>query len=111
MPKIISFLFIYIGISISVIANETRAVWLTTIGGIDWPHSYSSIEQKAELTHILDDLAAAGINTILLQTRIRALLSSFPAWSPSTAVLQVIPAGLPAMMPYSLPLTSVTNVA
>ncbi len=72
MPKIILFLFIYIGISLSAIANETRAVWLTTIGGIDWPHSYSSIEQKAELTHILDDLAAAGINTILLQTRIRA---------------------------------------
>ena len=25
---------------------EIRAVWLTTIGGIDWPHSYHSSSQK-----------------------------------------------------------------
>lgn len=36
---------------------EVRAVWLTTIGGIDWPHSYArsaqSIErQKQELRQI-----------------------------------------------------------
>ncbi|MBQ9637512.1 MAG: family 10 glycosylhydrolase [Prevotella sp.] len=57
---------------------EVRAVWLTTIGGLDWPHSYangsaSSIEkQKGELTAILDQLQQAGINTVLLQTRVRA---------------------------------------
>ena len=38
--------------------HEVRAVWLTTIGGIDWPHSYAqtstSIEkQKNELRRIL----------------------------------------------------------
>ena len=57
--------------------HEVRAVWLTTIGGIDWPHSYAqsarSIErQKQELRDILDKLQRAGINTVLLQTRIRA---------------------------------------
>ena len=30
--------------------REVRAVWLTTIGGLDWPHNYSqhklSIEQE-----------------------------------------------------------------
>ena len=51
--------------------HEVRAVWLTTIGGIDWPHSYAqsarSIEkQKDELRRILDQLQSAGINTILL---------------------------------------------
>lgn len=56
--------------------HEVRAVWLTTIGGIDWPHSYAqgkaSIEkQKRELCNILDQLQTANINTILLQTRIR----------------------------------------
>lgn len=56
--------------------HEVRAVWLTTIGGIDWPHSYaqsnrSIAKQKAELTAILDRLQATGINTVLLQTRIR----------------------------------------
>lgn len=57
--------------------QETRAIWLTTIGGLDWPHSYAqsqtSIErQKAELRTILDKLHRANINTILLQTRVRA---------------------------------------
>ena len=53
-------------------------MWLTTIGGLDWPHTYangsrSAIDcQKKELTDILDKLQTAGINTILLQTRIRA---------------------------------------
>lgn len=56
--------------------HEVRALWLTTIGGIDWPHSYAqsvwSIEkQKDELRSILDRLEKAGINTVLLQTRIR----------------------------------------
>ena len=57
--------------------HEVRAVWLTTIGGLDWPHSYAQSErsvekQKQELRDILDRLQKAGINTVLLQTRIRA---------------------------------------
>lgn len=52
--------------------HEVRAVWLTTIGGIDWPHSYSTTTQKAELISILDQLQQAGINTVLIQTRVRA---------------------------------------
>ena len=50
---------------------EIRAVWLTTIGGIDWPHSYQPEAQKAELRDILDKLKRAGVNTVLLQTRVR----------------------------------------
>lgn len=68
--------------------HEVRAVWLTTIGGLDWPHSYAasgrSIEkQKQELRQILDRLQAIGINTVLLQTRIRATTiypSAFEPW-------------------------------
>ena len=52
--------------------HEVRAVWLTTIGGIDWPHSYSAWQQKQELTAILDKLKQANINTVLFQARIRA---------------------------------------
>ena len=52
--------------------HEVRAVWLTTIGGIDWPHSYSTTTQKAELISILDQLQQAGINTVLIQARVRA---------------------------------------
>ena len=67
---------------------EVRAVWLTTIGGIDWPHSYAqsshSIEkQKTELIGILDRLQQAHINTVLLQTRIRGTMiypSRYEPW-------------------------------
>ncbi len=56
---------------------EVRAVWLTTIGGIDWPSTYAhngmGIDmQKQQLCKILDGLKQAGINTVLLQTRVRA---------------------------------------
>ena len=85
---------------------EVRAVWLTTIGGIDWLHSYAQSErsaekQKEELRTILDRLQKANINTVLLQTRIRATtiypsqyepwdgcLSGFPGKSPGYDALQ-----------------------
>lgn len=85
---------------------EVRAVWLTTIGGIDWHHSYAQSErsaekQKEELRAILDRLQKANINTVLLQTRIRATtiypsqyepwdgcLSGFPGKSPGYDALQ-----------------------
>ncbi len=57
--------------------HEVRAVWLTTIGGIDWPHNYahdgvSIRQQKRELCDILDRLKRINVNTVLLQTRVRA---------------------------------------
>lgn len=56
---------------------EVRAVWLTTIGGIDWPSTFAhdgmGIEaQKQQLCQMLDRLKKAGVNTVLLQTRVRA---------------------------------------
>ena len=59
--------------------HEARAVWITTIGGLDWPHNYArdaySIEkQKQELRDILDKLKAANVNMVMLQTRVRGTL-------------------------------------
>lgn len=56
--------------------HEVRAVWIATIGGIDWPRTKatdarSTEKQKQELINILDKLKEANINTVLLQTRIR----------------------------------------
>lgn len=56
---------------------ETRAVWLTTLFGLDWPHHKatdhaSMLSQQDELSSTLDRLKAAGINTVMLQTRVRA---------------------------------------
>lgn len=68
--------------------HEVRAVWITTIGGIDWPHSYSQSahsaeKQRQELRAILDRLQQTKINTVLLQTRIRGTLifpSEYEPW-------------------------------
>lgn len=55
---------------------ETRAVWLTTLNGLDWPRTKavsaeSRRAQQAELCRQLDSLKAANFNTILLQVRSR----------------------------------------
>ena len=74
--KTIIHIFILLALALSAEAqnrkHEVRAVWLTTIGGIDWPHSYSTAAQKSEMTATLDQLQRAGINTVLIQTRVRA---------------------------------------
>ena len=56
--------------------REVRAVWVTTLSGLDWPktkatNEKSREEQKAELRQILDRLQQCNINTIFLQTRVR----------------------------------------
>ena len=62
---------LYTGALAQLPKHEVRAVWLTTIGGIDWPTSHHAATQKKELQQILDQLKSAGINTVLLQTRVR----------------------------------------
>ena len=56
--------------------HEVRGVWITTLGGLDWPKTKATSparreQQKQELCQILDQLKAANINTVLFQTRIR----------------------------------------
>ena len=56
--------------------HELRAVWLTTLNGLDWPDTraagvQAAERQKRELTTILDRLKAANFNAVVLQTRIR----------------------------------------
>lgn len=56
---------------------ELRAVWLTTLKNLDWPkrtvRTADDVErQKQELRETLDKLRRANVNTVLLQTRVRA---------------------------------------
>lgn len=56
--------------------HEVRAVWLTTLNGLDWPKAKATNKterqrQQKELCQILDQLQACRINTVVLQTRIR----------------------------------------
>ncbi len=63
--------------SLTIVVNaqpksEVRAVWLTTNGGMDWPKGiYTEAEQKTALVDILDKLATAHFNTIVLQVQVK----------------------------------------
>jgi uncharacterized lipoprotein YddW (UPF0748 family) len=68
--------------------REVRAVWLTTLSGLDWPShpartAAEQQRQQDELCRILDRLQTVGINTVLFQTRLRgttAYPSSYEPW-------------------------------
>ena len=71
----------------SNIDYEVRAVWLTTLMGLDWPsHAATTTqqteEQKQELCRMFDKLKAAGINTVLFQSRIRSTTAYKSAYEP-----------------------------
>ncbi len=56
--------------------REVRAVWLTTLGNLDWPRSRGcgtavAERQKRELRDILDQYVRAGINTVMFQAVVR----------------------------------------
>lgn len=56
--------------------HEVRAAWLTTVYGLDWPHTKATNDvaikkQQEELIDILDKLHAANFNTVLFQARTR----------------------------------------
>lgn len=74
--------FLYILIALFALSckaqpkHELRAAWLTTVGGLDWPHNYAQStksirRQQEELCRTLDLLKEAHVNTVLFQTRIR----------------------------------------
>lgn len=86
----------HVGAQIPMPKHEVRAVWLTTIGGLDWPGSYSqsgrSAEaQQRELCEILDKLKTANVNTVLLQTRIRGTVIYPSLYEPWDGCLSGIP--------------------
>ena len=79
MKQLIYFL-IFLTFSVSGYAqspkNEVRAVWLTSNYSLDWPskpyrNSNDINNQQDELIDILDQLKAANINMVFLQTRLR----------------------------------------
>ncbi|MEN3038427.1 MAG: family 10 glycosylhydrolase [Candidatus Kryptonium sp.] len=71
--------------------REARAVWLTTVYGLDWPTakatSSSGIQQqKNELIQILDNLKSANFNIVVMQVRARGDLiypSQYEPWATS----------------------------
>ena len=68
--------------------REYRAVWYCTLAGMDWPgRNIARTEAQAEVQRELlrrdfDRLQAAGINTILFQTRIRSTMAYASKYEP-----------------------------
>lgn len=83
---------------------EVRAVWLTTLGGLDWPKNYAhdgmGIErQKEDLCRILDQLKAINVNTVLFQTRVRATTTYPSDLEPWEGSLSGVPGKTPCYDP------------
>jgi uncharacterized lipoprotein YddW (UPF0748 family) len=51
--------------------GETRAVWIATVGNIDWPSKpgLSAADQQREYRTLLDDVQRHGLNTVIVQVR------------------------------------------
>ncbi len=84
--------------------REVRAVWMTTIGGLDWPKTYAhtprTIEkQKQELRSLLNRLQRANMNTVLLQTRIRGTVIYPSAYEPWDGCMSGNPGSSPGYDP------------
>lgn len=53
--------------------KELRAVWVATIGGIDWPNQrFDEASQKAWYRQMLDTLQRLNVNTVFFQVRPKA---------------------------------------
>ncbi|MDQ6633208.1 MAG: family 10 glycosylhydrolase, partial [Gemmatimonadota bacterium] len=68
------------------IPREFRAVWVATVGNMDWPSrpGLSTEQQQAEMIALLDRLAALHMNAVVLQVRPAAdalYQSSIEPWS------------------------------
>ena len=83
---------------------EVRAVWLTTLGGLDWPKSYAHDgmgiqQQKEDLCRMLDQLQAINVNTVLFQTRVRATTAYPSELEPWEGSLSGVPGKTPGYDP------------
>lgn len=86
---------------------EVRGVWLTTLGGLDWPRRAATTaegfeRQKKELCSTLDQLKAAGINTVFFQARIRSTTAYPSAIEPWDGVFTGTPGRAPDYDPLRL---------
>lgn len=89
----LGFVLALIGCSLAIAEDiplpkrETRAVWVATVGNIDWPSrkNLSTDKQKAEAEAILDRAVRLNMNMVILQVRPACdaiYPSKFAPWSP-----------------------------
>lgn len=74
--SVILFFFLQPLFAVEPPKHEIRAVWLTTVYGLDWPRHTASGDvarksQQNEICRLLDQLQDANFNTVFLQVRLR----------------------------------------
>ena len=54
-----------------MVPREFRAVWVATVGNIDWPSKpgLPTAQQQAELVELLDQAARLHLNAVIFQVR------------------------------------------
>lgn len=86
--------------------REMRAVWLATVGGLDWPKSNDPGTQQTALTNIFDDLHSKNFNAVVFQVRARGNAfynSSHEPWAAElTGTLGLPPSYDPLQLAISL---------
>lgn len=78
-------------VSATLLPREIRAVWLTTLLGLDWPSKPAQSaegwrRQREDLCQQLDRLKKVGINTVIFQTRLRGSVVYPSAIEPFDAI-------------------------
>lgn len=67
---------------------ETRAIWIMTDGGRDWPRGlYDEEEQKKALTRLLDQLDNVNFNTVYMQVQSRGGVAWPSSYYPTMSTL------------------------
>ena len=80
-------------------AREVRAVWITTVAGLDWPTSRDTAVQRATLLAMVERLHSSGFNTIFFQVRGRGDALYRSALEPWPAIMTGRPGGDPGWDP------------
>lgn len=88
----------------SDVRYEIRAVWLTTLMGLDWPSRPAATAAEAKvqqesLCRMLDRLRDVGINTVLFQARLRGTTAYPSAIEPWDGVFSGKPGVAPSYDP------------
>lgn len=88
----------------AAVPYEVRAVWLTTLNGLDWPRTTARTEAEAErqrrdLCRMLDRLRDAGMNVVLFQARVRSTTAYPSKMEPWDGAFTGIPGQAPPYDP------------
>ncbi|MCF7801508.1 MAG: family 10 glycosylhydrolase [Candidatus Marinimicrobia bacterium] len=106
---LVTCLLLYSPTSLYAKYEESRGVWLTTVGGADWPDSHNAGSQQTQLRNMLDNLKSANMNTVFFQVRTRGCTFFPNPYEPMAAELTGTLGGDPGYDPLQYAITQAHN--